>query len=137
MKIISTLTLIFIFTLTLSAQSKKEVVEKGIKVKQNFELDIAAGDKEPFLEKEEVYNFRGDIVEIKEFKEKGKALTLWFKYKYDAQGNMIEETELTAKGEVKVRYEYKFENGLKTEKLYYDNKNRLYKKKIYKYELRK
>lgn len=132
--IILSLTLI---TLNSFAQDKKDVIEKGIQVKRNYELDIANGDKEPSIEKEEYYNFRGDIVEIKEFKDAGKTLSLWFKYKYDSQGNLIEEQELNAKGEQKERFEYKYENGLKTEKLYYDNKNRLTKKKIFKYELRK
>ena len=128
---------LFLITLITYAQDKKEVIEKGIQVKRNYELDIANGDKEPSIEKEEYYNFRGDITEIKEFTDSGKTITLWFKYKYDAMGNIVEEQELNSKGEQKERYEYKYENGLKTEKLYYDNKNRLFKKKIYKYELRK
>jgi hypothetical protein len=118
-------------------QDRKEVIEKGIQVKRNYELDIAKGAKEPHIEKEEVYNFRGDLIEIKEYSEEGKVVSLWFRYKYDNQGNLIEEEELNSKGEIKERYEYKYENGLKTEKLYYDNKGRLFKKKIYKYELRK
>ena len=118
-------------------QDRKEVIEKGIQVKRNYELDIAKGEKEPQIEKEEVYNFRGDLIEIKEYSEEGKVVSLWFRYKYDNQGNLIEEEELNSKGEIKERYEYKYENGLKTEKLYYDNKGRLFKKKIYKYELRK
>jgi len=128
---------LFLITLITYAQDKKEVIEKGIQIKRNYELDIANGDKEPAIEKEEYYNFRGDITEIKEFTDSGKTITLWFKYKYDSSGNLIEEQELNSKGEQKERYEYKYENGLKTEKLYYDNKNRLSKKKIYKYELRK
>jgi YD repeat-containing protein len=118
-------------------QDKKEILASGIQVKRSYSLDVANGDKEPAIEKEEFYNFRGDMVEIKEYSDQGKTINNWVKYKYDAQGNLIEEQELTSKGEQKERFEYKYENGLKTEKLYYDNKNRLSKKKIYKYELRK
>jgi len=118
-------------------QDKKDIIEKGIQSKQNYGLDIANGDKEPSLEKEEFYNFRGDIVEVKEYNDQGSTISNWIKYKYDAHGNLIEELNLTPKGEQKERFEYKYENGLKTEKLYYDNKNRLTKKKIFKYELRK
>jgi len=133
------LIIIFVSLLAFNSfgQDKKEVIEKGIQVKRNYELDIATGDKEPVIEKEEYYNFRGDIIEVKVFTDKGKTIDSWIKYKYDGQGNLIEEQLLNAKGEVKERYEYKYENGLKTEKQYFDNKNRLFKKKIYKYELRK
>jgi hypothetical protein len=131
-------TMFFLVTTLCSfGQDKKEVIEKGIQVKRNYELDIANGDKEPSIEKEEFYNFRGNIVEVKEYSDKGKTVDLWIKYKYDDQGNLVEEQGLNAKGEIKERYEYKYENGLKTEKWCYDNKNRLFKKKIYKYELRK
>jgi YD repeat-containing protein len=124
-------------TLISFGQDKKEVIEKGIQVKRNFSLDIANGDKEPSLEKEEFYNFRGDLVEVKDYTDNGKTLSGWTKYKYDSQGNLIDEQDLTAKGELKERFEYRYEDGLKTEKLFYDNKNRLTKKKIFKYELRK
>lgn len=135
--------LVFILIIGLIAlnsfgQDKKDIRDIGIQVKRSYELDVANGDKEPAVEKEEFYNFRGDLVEIKEYVDKGKTIDNWVKYKYDAQGNLIEEQELTPKGEIKMRYEYKYdENDLKTEKLFYDNKNRLFKKKIYKYELRK
>jgi hypothetical protein len=119
-------------------QDKKDIRDNGIQVKRSFSIDIANGDKEPSIEKEEFFNLKGDIVELKEYSGKGKTIDKWTKYKYDGQGNLIEEQELTPKGDLKERYEYKYdENGLKTEKLYYDNKNRLYKKKLFKYELRK
>ncbi len=126
-----------LFAITTSGQDRKEVIEKGIQVKRNYELDVANGDKEPSIEKEETYNFRGDLIELKVYSDKGKTVDNWVKYKYDTLGNLIEEQNLNSKGEVKERFEYKYENGLKVEKLYYDNKNRLTKKKIYKYELRK
>jgi hypothetical protein len=118
-------------------QDKKEVLENGIQVKRSYVLDIANGDKDPVIEKEEFYNFRGDLVEVKEYTDQGKTVNNWVKYKYDTQGNVIEEQQLTPKGEMKERFEFKYENGLRTEKIYYDNKNRPAKKKIFKYELRK
>lgn len=128
---------ILLISLSSYAQDRKEVIEKGIQVKRNYETNVAEGDNTPYLEKEEYYNFRGDLTEIKELKDNGKTLVLWFKYKYDSQGNVTEELELNAKGEQKERIEYKYENGLKVEKNYYDSKNRLAKKKTFKYELRK
>ena len=133
------LIILFVGFLALNSfgQDKKEILSSGIQVKRSYSLDVANGDKDPAIEKEEFYNFRGDLVEIKEYSDKGKTIDNWVKYKYDAQGNLVEEVELNSKGEQKTRIEYKFENGLKTEKLYYDNKNRLSKKKTFKYELRK
>lgn len=128
---------ILLISLSSYAQDRKEVIEKGIQVKRNYEINVAEGDNTPYLEKEEYYNFRGDLTEIKELKDNGKTLVSWFKYKYDSQGNVTEELELNAKGEQKERIEYKYENGLKIEKNYYDSKNRLAKKKTFKYELRK
>lgn len=128
---------ILLISLSSYAQDRKEVIEKGIQVKRNYEINVSEGDNTPYLEKEEHYNFRGDLTEIKEFKDNGKTFVSWFKYKYDTLGNVTEELELTAKGEQKERIEYKYENGLKVEKNYYDNKKRLAKKKTFKYELRK
>jgi hypothetical protein len=128
---------ILLISLSSYAQDRKEVIEKGIQVKRNYATNVAEGENTPYLEKEEYYNFRGDLTEVKEFKDNGKTFVSWFKYKYDAQGNTTEELELTAKGEQKERIEYKYENGLKVEKNYYDSKNRLAKKKTFKYELRK
>jgi len=128
---------ILLISICASAQDRKEVIEKGIQVKRNYEAKLDEGDNTPYLEKEEHYNFRGDLTEIKELKDKGKTVVLWFKYKYDAQGNILEELELNGKGDQKERIEYKYENGLKVEKNYYDSKNRLAKKKTFKYELRK
>jgi hypothetical protein len=135
-QLLITLSLIIV-TLISYGQDKKDVIEKGIQVKRNYGLDIANGDKDPSLEKEEFYNFRGDLVELKNYTDNGKTLNDWTKYKYDTQGNLTEEQALNPKGDQKERIEYKYEDGLKTEKLFYDNKNRLTKKKIFKYELRK
>ncbi|HOO85125.1 MAG TPA: hypothetical protein PLS94_11195 [Prolixibacteraceae bacterium] len=134
-------TILFLFILlsvgTFAQLKKSEATQYGIEVKRYYEQDLKDGDAEPSIFKEEFYDFRGELVEIKEYSEKGKKIDLWIKYKFDIKGNLIEETELDAKGEITRRMEYKYENGLRTEKLYYDSKNRLYQKRFYKYEYRK
>ena len=122
-----------LFALTSFGQDKKDIIEKGIQSKKNYGLDITNGDKEPYLEKEEFYNSKGDLVELKEYSDKGATISNWVKYKFDSQGNQIEELVMNQKGEQKERFEFKYENGLKIEKLYYDNKNHLTKKKIFRY----
>ena len=57
---------------TASAQSKKEIAEKQIKMIRTFEQDIDQGEKEMLLEKEEYFNAAGELIEYKEFEEKGR-----------------------------------------------------------------
>lgn len=123
---------------SLFAQNKKsEIVQLGIEVKRYYEQDIKNGETEPKLFKEEFFNFRGELVESKEYSIKDKKITLWFKYKYDQEGNLIEEIELNDKGTQKSRVVDRFEKGFRVERLYYDDKDRLVKKRVYKYDLRK
>lgn len=128
---------IFLYLGSFAQLKKSEATQYGIEVKRYYEQDLKDGDTEPSIFKEEFYDFRGELVEVKEYSEKGKKIELWIKYKFDIKGNLIEETELDSKGEIIRRMEYKYEDGLRTEKLYYDSKNRLYQKRLYKYEFRK
>ncbi len=130
------LALLFISYLTI-AQDKGDVVKYGIISKKNLELNIAEGDKSAHIEKEEFFNSKGELIEVKEFKDKGKTLVQWYKYKYDSNGIILEELELNAKGEQKERVEHKYKDGLRSEKLYYDSKDRLSKRKNFVYEFRK
>lgn len=123
---------LFFAALNLMAQSKDEIIKRGIEVRRYYEKELEEGDTEFFIFKEEHFNAQGELVEIKEYKNKGKEVNLWFKYKYDNQMQLIEELELDEKGQQKERVEYKYKDGLRTEKLYYDSKNRL--RQIRKYE---
>ncbi|MBN2807176.1 MAG: hypothetical protein JXR22_11010 [Prolixibacteraceae bacterium] len=131
MKGILTITLFFA-ALSLMAQSKDEIIKRGIEVRRYYEKELDEGDTEFFIFKEEYFNVQGELVEIKEYKNKGKEVSLWFKYKYDNQMQVIEELELDEKGLQKERIEYKYKDGLRIEKIYYDNKNRM--RQIRKYE---
>ena len=128
---------LLLFTVFTYAQGKKEIVQKGIEVKRFFEQNIQDGEKEMYLEKEEFYNFRGDLVQIKEYSDRGKRIDEWYKYTYDNDGNLIVELELDYKGRQKEKIVYEYQNGLKIEKLTYDEKDRLVKKKKYEYQFRK
>lgn len=117
------------------AQNKTTIVEKGVKMIRTLEQDIAQGEKKMLLEKEEYYDVKGELIELKEFDEKGR-IKKWEQYKYSAEGKLVEEKSLNYKGDLDERIVYVFKNGLKVEKLYYDEKNRLYKKKKYEVEFR-
>lgn len=117
------------------AQSKTTIVEKRVKMIRMLEQDIDQGEKKLLLEKEEYFDVNGELIELKEFDEKGR-VKKWEQYKYSAEGKLIEEKFLNYRGNVEERIEHIFKNGLKVEKLYYDEKNRLYKKKKYEVEFR-
>lgn len=127
---------LLVTALNTNAQSKKEIIKKGIEVKRIYKQDVKDGEDELYIEKEEFYNSRGDLLEMKEYADNGKKIKDWFQYKYDADGNLIEEIELNSKGEVKERIVTHYENGLKTHREYYDDKNRLKEKRAYEYEYR-
>lgn len=124
-------------TLSTMAQKKDEIVEWGIEVKQFYDQDIKDGEKEPYLVKEEFYTPRGEISEIKEYKNEGTEIDKWYKYKYDQFNFLIEEQELNSKGEQKERVVYIYKNGLRVERQEYDDKDRLSKIRKYEYGFRK
>lgn len=120
-----------------SAQNQKEIVEKKIEVKRFYDLNIEDGDKTPYLDREEYYNEQGELIEFKEFSEKGTKVKYWMKYQFDKEGNLLEEITLGSKGEQVEKFVYKYENGLRVERLTYDSKNRLKKRRTYEYQYRK
>ncbi len=132
----NTLLLLLIFAISgVFAQGKSDVIARGIEVRRFYETDVQNAGKE-YLYKEEFYNYQGEIVEHKEYNEDGK-ITLWTKYKFDQQANVIEELELDSKGKQKKRIVHKYENGLRVAKDYYDSKDRLYQSRRYDYEFRR
>jgi hypothetical protein len=120
-----------------NAQDRDEIIKKGIEVKRYYEQELEDGDSDYYLFKEEHFNFKGEIVELKEYNNKGKDVDIWFKYQYDEIGQLIEELELDAKGNQKERIVYRYEKGLRIEKLYYDEKDRLRQRRKYEYEFRR
>ncbi|MDN5202232.1 hypothetical protein QQ008_12680 [Fulvivirgaceae bacterium BMA10] len=128
------ITVLFIsLSLQLVAQSKKQIKKNGITAVKTLEQDISLGEKELWIEKEEHFDQKGELVEIKKFYKKGK-IKSWERFTYNEAGLLASEEELNAKGETIKLIEYKYENGLRTQKLYYDAKKRLYKKKKYEYQ---
>jgi len=120
----------------LFAQSKTEIIQKGIEVRRYYEQDIEDGEKELTVFKEEFFNQKGELLEEKTYDNRGSEIDEWFKYKYDNNGNLVEELELDEKGEQIERIVSVYENGLKIEKLYYDYKDRLRQRRTYEYEFR-
>lgn len=119
----------------LSGQSKETITEKKIARKTVQEYFVEEGMDEPVVESIETFNERGDLTEIKEFNSKGE-VKLWEKYNYDSEGRVVEEVFLDAKGRIERTEKSVYKDGLRVEKQYFNNKDKLYKRKVYEYEYR-
>lgn len=118
-----------------SAQSKKTIREKNISTQTVQEYFIEEGYKDPVVESIENYNEDGDLLEIKVFN-KGGEIKRWEKFAYNEDGDMVEEVFMDARGRVTRTEKNIYEDGLRVEKQYFNQKGKLYKKKVYEYEYR-
>ncbi len=122
-------------TASVFGQDRKDIRDREIDTRTVNEYFIEEGIKEPLIESFQKYNEDGEVIEVKEFNKRGE-ITLWEKYSYDEDRNIIEEVFLDEKGKVTSTEKTIYEDGLKVEKQYYNNKEKLYKKKVYVYEYR-
>ncbi len=116
-------------------QSKKIIKEKKIASQSIYEYFVEEGIDEPLLESYEIFDTAGNLLEIKELNNKGE-VKLWQKYVYDEAGNVVEEIFLDAKGRLESREKSFYSDGLREEKLFYNKKDKLVKRKVYEYEFR-
>ena len=120
---------------SLIGQSTEIIKEKKIVTRTVQEYFIGEGMDEPVVESIERFNERGDLIEIKEFNSRGE-IKLWEKYSYDSEGNVVEEVFLDAKGRIEQTEKSIYSDGLRIEKQYFNNNEKLYKRKVYEYEYR-
>ena len=125
--------LLLLFAFSANAQKAKTIKEKGISEKVTYEQRLERGIDKKFVVEEEKFDEYGRTVELKQMSRKG-TIELWEKFKYDADGNVVEEIQLDLKGEQKKRIVTKYKNGLKVEREYYDEENRMYRVKTYEYK---
>jgi len=118
-----------------TAQSRKTIREKNISTQTVQEYFIEEGYKDPVVESIEKYNEDGDLLEIKVFN-KGGEIKRWEKYAYNEDGDLVEEVYMDARGRVERTEKNIYKDGLRVEKQYFDQKGKLYKKKVYEYEYR-
>jgi len=134
-KLITLVTLLFVMGVTVSAQGRKTIREKKIASQTVDEYFIEEGYKDPVVESIEKYNENGDLLEIKEFNREGD-VKIWEKYVYNEDGDVVEEIFLDSRGKVTESEKSIYEDGLRVEKHFFNQKGKLYKKKVYKYEYR-
>ncbi len=120
-------------TSALFGQARKDIRDKGIVTITVQEYFIEEGLAEPLVESIEKYNEDGEMTELQEFNKRGE-VTRWEKYAYDEDRNLIEEVFLDEKGKVTRTEKSIFEEGFRVEKQYFNERDKLYKKKVYVYE---
>jgi hypothetical protein len=121
---------------TAAGQSTKTIKEKKIATVTVHEYFVEEGMDDPLVESIERYNEDGDLLELKEMSRRGE-VKLWEKYVYNDKGKLVEEVFLDSKGRVTRTEKSIYADGLKIEKQFYNNKDMLYKRKVYNYEFRK
>lgn len=119
-----------------NGQDRKDIRDKGIVSITIEEYFIEDGLDEPLVESIEKFNEDGEAIEIKEFNKRGE-ITRWEKYAYDEDRNLIEEVYLNEKGKVTRTEKSIFEDGFRVEKQFFNERDKLYKKKVYVYEYSK
>ncbi len=87
--------------------------------------------KKQYRESETYYDERGNELESITYKQ-GK-VDKHFKYQYDSDNNKIKEEEFDPSGKLKESSEYKYVNGLRSEKTVYDSNKKLKSRKTYVY----
>jgi hypothetical protein len=114
-----------------SAECQKSGTTNNIKsiVVSDEKYDMIV--KKQYKESETYYDSHGNVVESISYKQ-GK-IDKHFKYEYDADNNKIKEEEFDASGKIKESSDYKFVNGLRTEKNVYDSNKKLKSRKTYTY----
>jgi hypothetical protein len=117
-------------------QGTKTIKEKKIASQTVYEYFVEEGMDEPVIESIERYNENGELIELKEFSSKSE-VKRWEKYKYNEEGKLAEEIFLDAKGKVEHTEKTIYKDGLRAEKQFYNNRDQLTKRKVYKYEYRK
>lgn len=133
----SVVAMLFICSLpfALSAQGRKTIEKKGIVQQTVHEYFVAEGLSKPVVEEIVNYDKEGNIAEHQVFNKYGEYKS-WEKFKYDKEGNKVEEIILDGSGNQEERFEWIYKDELLVEKRYYDDRNRLAKRKEYKYSYR-
>lgn len=127
--------LVFILTAFSSLVLTAQVKDSGVRVKSVIVTEEKPDMliKKQYKDSETYYDSRGNISEEITYKD-GK-IDKHFKYQYDQDNNKIKEEEFESSGKIKETSEYKYSNGLRTEKIIYDSARRIKTRKVYTYTL--
>jgi hypothetical protein len=127
----TTVLIILILGAALSVEGQKAKYSANVKSLVISEEKYDMLVKKQYKESETYYDIKGNITENITYKQ-GK-VNKHFKYEYDSDNNKIKEQEFDTSGRLKESSEYKYENGLRTEKTVYDPNKKIKSKKTYVY----
>lgn len=132
MKTVKPIIIIIMFLVyTASAKCQKSETPDKIKsvvvTEEKYDMIV----KKQYKDSETYYDSRGNVMESITYKQ-GK-IDKRFKYEYDTDNNKIKEEEFDSSGKIKESSDYKYVNGLRTEKNVYDSNKKLKSRKTYTY----
>jgi hypothetical protein len=123
--------IVLLLAIPASAICQKTVTNENIKsivvTEEKYDMLI----KKQYKESEAYYDTKGNLIESITYK-LGK-VDKHFKYQYDTENNKIKEEEFDLSGRLKEASEYKYTDGLRTEKIVYDSNRKMKSKKTYVY----
>jgi antitoxin component YwqK of YwqJK toxin-antitoxin module len=128
-KIIIIIFLFFEIGISVSGQEseKKKHIKSLIVLEERGDMLI----KKPLTESETYYDPKGNILEEITYK-RGK-VDKHFKYQYNEKGDKILEEDFDSSGSLREYSEYRYENGLRVEKIVSDPNKKIRLRKIYQY----
>jgi len=107
--------------------SKDKKVKSIIVYQEKYDMLVTR----KYKDSEQYFDLKGNLIEDIAYKQ-GK-VKKHFKYQYDSENNKIREEELDPSGRTTEVSEYKYENGLRTEKIVYDSNKKIKSKRTYQY----
>ena len=125
-----------LFSTVLFGQKSEQIISKGISSIKTYEQVLSKGIDDKYIIEELTYDSEGRLIELKEISRKGE-IKLWEKYKFNENGNLIEEITFDVEGKIEKTEITYYTNNLRTHREFYDSKGRMYKKKTYEYTFRK
>ena len=125
--------ILFLMILTFSVPLLCQKNEKKPRIKSIVVLEEKSDMliKKQIKESETRYDSQGNILEEITYKQ-GKE-DKHFRYKYDNDNNKILEEKIDPSGNTTEYSEYKYENGLRTEKIVYTGSGKMKSRKVYQY----
>ena len=120
---------------SLAGQNAETIKEKKIASITVQEYFLEQGLDEAVVESIKKYDENGNLIEIKEFNSRGE-VKLWEEYTFNEEGDLVETRFFNARGKLESKEKYLYSEGLRIEKQYFNNKDKLVKRKVYEYEYR-